>query len=108
MPKSTDRLDFATLGYTGLKQYGGIVDEEWSKRLRGSYGPKVYQEMADASSAIGAINFAIESLVRQVEWRVEPAEPTDEGNEWAQFVEECLIDLDGTFDDFLVRGACRS
>jgi len=89
------------LGYTGLKQFGGMIDEEWSKRLRGTYGPKVYQEMADSSSAIGAINFAIESLVRQVEWRVEPAEPTEEGNQWAQFVEECLIDLDGTFDDFL-------
>jgi hypothetical protein len=101
VPKSIDKLDFSILGYSGLKQYGGIIDEEWSKRLRGTYGPKVYQEMADASSAVGAINFAIESLVRQVEWRVEPAEPTQEGNDWAQFVEECLIDLDGTFDDFL-------
>lgn len=105
MPKSTnnstDKLDLAVLGYSGLKQWGGVVDEEWSPRLRGSYGPKVYREMVDGSSTIGAINFAIESLVRQVEWRIEPAEPSAAGNEWAEFVESCLIDMDGTFEDFI-------
>lgn len=98
-----DKIDLGVLGTTGLKQYDGVIDEEWSKKLRGSYGAKVYREMSDSSSAIGAILFAIESLVRQVEWRVEPAEPTPEGEKWAQFLEECILDLNATFEDFMAE-----
>jgi len=98
---SIEKLDLNVIGYSGLQQYGGLIDEEWNTRLRGTYGPKFYREMSDNSSTIGAILFAIESLLRQVEWRVEPADDTSEGEEVASFVEECLIDMDHTFEDFI-------
>lgn len=94
-------LDLSVVGYSGLKQYGGVIDEEWAPKLRGQYGPKVYREMADSSSTIGAIMFAVESLVRQVEWRVEPAAKDFEAQEWARFVEECFVDMDHTFEDLM-------
>jgi hypothetical protein len=95
------RIDLGVLGFSGLKQYAGSIDEEWHPRLRGDYGPKVYREMTDNSSTIGAINFIIDALVRQVEWRVEPAEPSKEAQTQAQFVEECLTDMSLTFEDLI-------
>jgi hypothetical protein len=97
----SESLDLSVLGYSGLKQYGGVIDEEWSSKLRGAYGQKVYREMSDSSSTLGAILFAIESLVRQVEWRVEPASTEDDAKDWARFLEECIMDMEITFEDFM-------
>jgi hypothetical protein len=96
-----DRLDLGVLGFSGLKQYGGQLDEEWHPKLRGVYGPKLYREMGDNSSAIGAIKYIIQALVRQVEWRVEPSDESPEASEKAEFLESCLLDMSITFEDFI-------
>lgn len=95
------RVDFSVLGLSGLKQFGGQIDEEWHPRLRGQFGPKVYREMSDNSSTIGAISFIVDALVRQVEWRIEPADPSEAAADVAGFVEECLSDMSLTFEDFV-------
>lgn len=94
-------LDLNVIGYSGLKQFGGVIDEEWHPKLKGRFGPKVYREMSDNSSAIGAIQFVIDSLIRGVEWRVEPASDDEVAINWATFVEECLYDMSTTWDDFI-------
>lgn len=101
MPENT-KLDLMVLGTSGLRHYGGVIDEEFHPKLRGTLGAKVYREMADNSSTIGAIQYIIESLVRQVEWRVEPSEIGDNTSlEWAEFLEQCMSDMDYTFEDFI-------
>jgi hypothetical protein len=94
-------LDLGVRGTTGLKQYGGWIIEEFLPRLQGRQGALVYREMIDNSSIIGAIRFAIRSLVRQTEWRVEPSSDKPEAQEQAEFVEECLADMSHTFEDLL-------
>jgi hypothetical protein len=96
-----EKLDLGVIGFSGLKQYGGTIDEEWHPKLRGTYGPKLYREMGDNNSAIGAIKYIIQALVRQVEWRVEPADTSKEAAEPAEFLESCLIDMSITFEDFI-------
>jgi hypothetical protein len=100
MPQDT-KLDLNVIGFSGLKEYGGVIDEEFHPKLRGEYGPKVYREMADNSSIIGAIRYVIRALSRQVEWRVEAASPEKQSIEWAEFLESCLIDMEFTFEDFI-------
>lgn len=96
------RPEFEILGYTGLKEWGGNIYEEFHRRLKGAYGAKVYREMSDNSSTIGAIRYLIKALVRQVDWRIEPADTHDEqALEWASFVEECMNDMSITFEDFV-------
>ena len=92
-------IDLEPIGYSGLKESGGQVDEEFLPRLKGEKGVKVYREMADNSSTIGAILFIVEALVRQVEWRVEPAGKTPEALSEAEFLEGCLLDMDLSFED---------
>ncbi len=93
-----------TIGSTGLKESGGYIHEEFLPKLRGRNGVRMYQEMAENNAIVGAILFIIDSLVRQVEWRVEtPA--GEEENEAAikekEFIEEALRDMSHTFEDFI-------
>lgn len=96
-----EQSEFMELGSTGLKQSSGYVHEEWHRRLHGRRGVFAYREMADNNAIVGAILFAIEMFVRQVETRVVPASESDPLSlEAATFVEECIDDMSITWDDF--------
>lgn len=90
---------FAEIGKTGLKRYGGYVYEEYLPKLQGNKALQIYEEMRTNDPTIGAILFAIEMLIRQVEWRVEPGGDSAEDEEAAQFVEECLYDMNQTWEE---------
>jgi hypothetical protein len=62
--------NFSELGTTGLKVSGGIVQEEFIPELKGLKAVKVYRQMRDNDPTVGAIMFAIEMMMRQVEWKV--------------------------------------
>lgn len=102
MPQSNNKKNiFTSLGSTGLKQTCGYIDEEWHPKLRGTYGPKVYREMVDNSSAIGAIRYTIRALARQVEWRIEPVSEEQPAQDAAELAESCMLDMSSTFEDFI-------
>lgn len=87
------------LGRIGQRRYGGVLYEEFLHELRGRRGAEVYREMADNDDVIGAILFAIEMLVRQCKWNVEPAGDTPKDKEAADFVETCMNDMQDTWID---------
>lgn len=97
-----DKIDlYSVKGYTGLKEYGGNIYEEFSRRLQGPYAQKVYREMSDNSSTIGSIRYLIKALVRQVEWRIKPASDLQEAKDVASFIETCIEDMSHTMEDFI-------
>lgn len=55
--------------------------------------------MAENDDTIGAILFAVEMLIRQAHWTVEPGGDTAKDKEAAQFVEECMNDMQDTWTD---------
>jgi hypothetical protein len=65
---------FTEVGAFGLAQYGGFVRDEFLYPLQGDKALAVYREMYDNDPIVGAVVFAIQMLIRKVEWRVEPAE----------------------------------
>ena len=85
-------------GYTGAST---IFMEEFLPELRGIKGIQTYSEMADNDSTIGAILYAIEMLMRQVEFHIEPASGSAKDKEAAEFVESCLDDMERTWADTL-------
>ena len=103
VPKNFNPM--AELGTTGLRRFSGYVDEEFLPQLRGRKAVQVYREMSDNDPIVGALLFAIDRLVRQVQWRVEPASSTPEAKAAAQFVEECMDDMSHTWDDFIAEVA---
>lgn len=91
------------LGATGLKRTGGYLDEEFLPQLRGRKAVEVFKEMSSNDPTIGALLFTIDRLLRNVEWRVEPAGKKREDAKMAKFVEECMDDMSMSFDDFITE-----
>lgn len=75
--------------------------EEFLPELRGIKGVQAYTEMADNDATVGAILFAIEMLMRQSEFHIEPAGDSSKDKECAEFVESCLHDMERTWTDTL-------
>ena len=102
--KSQNRVSpYDTVGTTGLVRYSGEVDEEWHYKLKGTLGVRAWREMRDNDSVIGNAAYLIESLIRQTRWQVVPADcdDPDEAQKWADFVDECMNDMEHTFNEFL-------
>ena len=96
--------DFVELGVSGLKRTGGDVTDEFLRKLRGQQGAKVWREMADNDPVIGALIFAVERLLLQMEWRVDPYDNDDQSDAdlaQAEFVDECLHDMSQSWSDTL-------
>ena len=87
------------IGRIGQKRYAGTFYEEFLRELRGKKGIETYREMAENDDTIGAILFAVEMLIRQASWTVEPGGGTAKDKEAAQFVEECMNDMQDTWTD---------
>jgi hypothetical protein len=94
-------IDFATVGSTGLNRSGGLINEEWLPQLKGTNAVNIYRQMRDNDPIIGAFMFAVESLVRQVRFYAQPADKSTAAIREAEFVEQCMDDMNHTFSDFL-------
>lgn len=99
--------DFSELGTAGLRRTGGFIIEEFLTGLRGLQGARAYSEMATNDPVVGALLFAIEQLIRNVEWRVDPftgsekEEQTKEDIELAEFIEQCRHDMSLSWDSMV-------
>ena len=89
------------LGQTGLKRSYGYVYEELLPQLQGMRAINVYQEMAQNSSIIGAVLFAIDMFMRKVAWRVEAASESDADQKKAEYLSSCRDDMEHTWSDFI-------
>lgn len=85
----------------GVKGYGSIFMEEFLPELRGTKGVQVYTEMADNDATVGGILFAIEMLMQNVDFKIEPGGDTAKDKECAEFVESCMYDMERTWPDTL-------
>jgi hypothetical protein len=94
-----DGLGYLELGQSGLRRWSGYVNEEFLQHLQGTRGVQVYREMRDNDPIIGAILQAIDTLVRQVEWRVESPGKEDDGR--VEFLQQCIDDMSHTWEDFI-------
>jgi hypothetical protein len=88
-------------GVTGVKRSAGLIDEEFLPALRGRKAIEVFREMSTNDSIVGALLFAIDKLIREVEWHVEAPDNTPEGTECADFLESCMDDMEHSWDDFV-------
>ncbi len=101
--KSESSGTFKELGVTGLNHQGGVIDEEFLRALSTKDRRiKIWNEMGDNDPVIGAILFTIEMLMRQVQWRVEPAAAGGAASlEAAAFLRSCMDDMQSTWADTL-------
>lgn len=87
------------LGRLGQKRYGGFFYEEFLKELQGRKGIEVFREMSENDDVVGSIIFAIELLIRQTTWDVQPGGDSAKDKEAAEFVRGCMDDMQDTWTD---------
>ena len=98
-PTSTD---FMEIGSSGLHQFGGEIQQDFLRQLRGKQAYANYREMADNDPVVGAMLHAIEMLIRAVDWSVEPSDDADErAVAEAEFVSSCMTDMSTSWADTL-------
>lgn len=88
------------LGIAGDNTHNGqIRADEFLPELRGKRAIRKYREMRDNDSTIGAVMYATEQVLRDVDIKVMPANETEEAKREAEFVESVFTDMDHTLDD---------
>lgn len=95
------QLDLGSIGHSGLRIFGGRIYEEWLPELQGDRGIRVYKEMYEQDPVIGAMLFSVEMLIRGVDWTVVAADETPEAEQWRDFCESCLHDMELTWEETL-------
>ena len=102
VPKWNHGNLLAEVGSSGLRAFSGWIREEFVTNLIGRQATTVYREMLDNSPIIGGVMTAIEGAMRKVEWRVEPGDGAATDKE-VEFVESLRVDMEGTWEDFVVE-----
>ena len=92
------------LGVAGDNTYNGqIRADEFLPELRGKKAIRKYREMRDNDSTIGAVMYATEQVLRDVDLKVSPANDTPQAKREAEFVKSVLDDMDHTLDDHVAE-----
>lgn len=82
-------------------RYGEIQSDEFLRELKGKRAIKTYREMRSNDSTIGAVMYAVEQVLRDNQYKVVPANDSEEAKAEAQFVEQILSDMEHSFDDHI-------
>lgn len=93
-----------TLGVSGRNTYSGqIAADDFLSELRGKKAVNMYRQMRDNNATIGAIMYAVEQTLRDVEIKVVPANDTDQAKKEADFIKSIFDDMDNTLDDHIAE-----
>jgi len=90
------------LGVSGSNTHNGqIRADEFLPELRGRKAIRKYMEMRDNDATIGAVLYAVEQILRDVDLKVTPADDSDAAIKEADFIESVLADMEHTLDDHI-------
>lgn len=90
------------VGAPGLKAWAGRITEEWDPALKGVRGHKLYREMLDSEPILAAAVRVITTVLQQADVYVQPHRSgTPIAMEAREFVEDCIEDMEPTWDGFL-------
>lgn len=96
-------VPFAEIGSTGLKRFGGEVQEEFDPNLRGIRGVRVYDEMRRNDADVGALLFAILHVALASTWEIEAASDSSADKEASEWLSGVLFeDMSHSWRDFVV------
>ena len=100
------RIGGQEIGRIGQQRFGihgneSIFMEEFLPELQGTRAVQVYTEMLDNDATIGGVWFAIEMLIRNTSFQIEPGGEAAIDKEAADFVESCMYDMEKTWPETL-------
>lgn len=101
-PEATiPRLKLGEYGFTGLKMTNGWIQEQSRRDLRWPESIKTFKAMAMDATIASALSF-YEMMIARVNWDIQPPEEaTEVEKKRAQFLRECMDDMEHTWFDFI-------
>jgi hypothetical protein len=98
----TKKNIYAEIGIPALKQFGGILAEEWVEELRGQRGIRAYKTMVDSDATVFAALNMVTMAVRQVPFWINAAGDTDADSLAQDFATDCLFkDMENSWQAYL-------
>ena len=102
MKKLSEELGKVQLGQGGTNTKDGTIRaDEFLPDLKGKRAIRKFREMRDNDSTIGAIMYATEQVLRDVDYYVEPANDKLKAQKEADFVKSILEDMEHSLDDHI-------
>ena len=80
---------------------GDIRADEFLRELKGRKAIRKFREMRDNDAIVGAVMYATEQVLRDVDYKIKPADNSEAAKREAEFVREVLEDMDHTLDDHI-------
>jgi hypothetical protein len=104
MNKLSESASKIELGVAGQSTYSGLpFADEFITELRGNRAIQKYREMRDNNATIGAVMYAVEQTLRDVEIKVLAANDSPEATKAVDFVKSVLDDMDHSLDDHIAE-----
>lgn len=94
------------MGRSGLKYfYPGWIRNEPLSELQGAAKYLVFKEMGDMNGYCAAALNAFAMFLRRAKWRVDPVLDENKTNGSAQFLEECMEDMEHSWSTFIAQAS---
>lgn len=100
-----DPRNVAPIGDSGLKAYGGYINEEFLRELSGEQGKRKFREMAANDPTVRAVLFGLTALTCSVEWPLKAADDSEEAEKAKQFAEDVIKGMKTPLTDVIAE-AC--
>lgn len=84
------------------RRFDGRTYDRYEPKLSGSQAFYTYEEML-TNPTLGGVMLAIEQIIRNVSWWVEPAGSAPQYMKAAAFLEECRTDMSDTWAEFVIE-----
>lgn len=89
------------IGYSGLSEWSGRIQEDFLRDLRGKRGYKRYNEMRLNSPVVGAMLLAIEQSIRGVMWNYVSEEGEEDPR--LEFLDEARKGMSHSWNDHIIE-----
>jgi hypothetical protein len=91
------KFKLSEIGIAGLRMFGGVSVEEFHSELQWPKAANTYKKMMCSVPISGSL-MLYQNLSSKVSWRVKPVkDATEEETKQAEFIEECLNDMETPF-----------
>lgn len=95
------RMKMSEVGWTGLREFDGIILEEMRKDLQFPRQNRTYQEMGEDATIASALSL-FSMMISRVKWKVvPPVDPTEDDLKKAKFLQQCMDDMDHSWFSFI-------
>lgn len=95
------RMKMSEVGWTGLREFDGIILEEMRKDLQFPRQNRTYQEMGEDATIASALSL-FSMMISRVKWKVvPPVDPTEDDLKKVKFLEQCMNDMDHSWFSFI-------